>query len=792
MNTPSKLILISFTLGTMSSYSLSSNPKFLIIISLIILIYIYYTITHKILNRLLLASLFFILGFVHLSNFNNKEIKKYINTDSIYIGKIVKKDEYEEYNSYVVKLLKVNSKNKTKKIKDRIKISSEEDISLGSIICFNNNLKEIKTNKNEKLFNYKTYMKTKNIFAKGFLKRSEIIKIRKNKSKLVDIKIKVKKYINNTFNTYLNEENAKLIKSIILADSKYLEKEERKLYNNLGLSHILAVSGLHISIISTTLIYILTKLNIHRDIKYMLVIIFLMLYGYIIDFQISIIRATTMLLLIYIAKILHKPWDIENNLYIAAFVSLVINPYNLFSVSFQLSYIATAGIVIIAKRISYLKIIIPDIIVSYISVKIALLPIEIYYFNKIKLLSLFSNLIIVPIISLGLMLSFLLLITNIKSIYISKILALFINKIFNTNRLIINIIDKLNILNLNIFSPDYIYILIYYLIIYLGFRLYKDRDLLYKFKKPLYRIMILSIATNIFIGVSSDNLYINFIDVGQGDCILLTYKNKKMLFDTGGTTFGSFSIGDNITRPYLIKNGISSLDKVFISHFHLDHYEALFSILEEIKVKEILSSYKCPDKKLNKIIKDKKIDTKLIKYKNKIKIDKNLQILILHPDKTYEDHNNMSLVGLIIYKDKKILLTGDIEREGEIDLSKKIKKPVNLNILKVAHHGSNTSTSCEFLEKFIPDISVIQVGKDNKFNHPNIETLEKLKNIYRMDIDGEVRAMINSKINIRKYNDSFYKIKDILVILLKCIFYSVIIYILIKKNYILGEDFFVF
>lgn len=253
--------------------------------------------------------------------------------------------------------------------------------------------------------------------------------------------------------------------------------------------------------------------------------------------------------------------------------------------------------------------------------------------------------------------------------------------------------------------------------------------------------------------------------MGQGDGTLIkTPKGKNILIDGGGDySVGNKSVGERILLPYLLDRRIKKLDYIIISHFDIDHVGGILTIMEKLKVKNVIIGKQFEESnnynKFIKIAKKKNIKVHVAKIGEKINVEKNLFFEVLWPKNkdeiTENSINNNSLVCKLIYNKNSILFTGDIEKIAEDEIINKYKNTNKLksSILKVPHHGSKTSSTKEFLELIEPKIALIGVGKDNKFGHPDNNTLIKLKElkckIYRTDILGEIEVNINKKGKIK-------------------------------------------
>ncbi|MBZ9688865.1 MBL fold metallo-hydrolase [Clostridium estertheticum] len=232
----------------------------------------------------------------------------------------------------------------------------------------------------------------------------------------------------------------------------------------------------------------------------------------------------------------------------------------------------------------------------------------------------------------------------------------------------------------------------------------------------------------------------HFIDVGQGDCILIQVNNKNLLIDSGTSDSNTELI------RYLKNNNITKLDYIIATHPHDDHIGGMASVIRAFKVGEFYapkatsSSQSFED--MIRALKSKGLKIKIAKPNITLDLGPGVTCLMLSPNRTtYKDTNNYSCVLKVSYKNSTSLFTGDIQKLSEDEI---LDKGYNLKaeVLKVAHHGSNSSTTQEFLNRVSPKIAVISCGAYNSYGHPNSETLDKLKKlnciIYRTDLDKNI------------------------------------------------------
>ena len=283
--------------------------------------------------------------------------------------------------------------------------------------------------------------------------------------------------------------------------------------------------------------------------------------------------------------------------------------------------------------------------------------------------------------------------------------------------------------------------------------------------KHIYFVKIIVIIILLFVFilefVPKSYYEINFLDVGQGDCIhIRTIHGFNILIDGGGSEQSDYDIGEKVLLPYLLKNGIYKNDIIFISRFHEDHVEGLLTILNQFKVNKIIIGEQGKPNNLYldilKISKDKQIQIITMKKNDIIKID-GIEFNTMYPSYSFKNDNlnNNSLVIRADIFDTRILFTGDMEMEEELLLLEKVKsKDLDIDILKVGHHGSKTSSTEDFLKTTSPSISIISCGIKNKFGHPNNEVLERLSffnsRVIRTDLSGEIMLKIykNNQIKI--------------------------------------------
>ena len=763
MKRPIIIILISYIIGILGGLYTNSIAFFCFTIILAMCLWgirkinnKYFRFLRRFLKRytelLILISMTF--GFLYTNILEQKY-------DTIYEAKgeieehciVIAEKEPKEYKDlYKVKI--VNSKNSARNgTKLYIRVNKKANIEVGDMLLINGTYLEPDVARNERGFNYKEYLKTLEIYGTVEINHYKVIK-KGRINKLILYTARLKEILKSNISKVIKKaENKNLLIAMILGDTEDLSEELKTDFLNSNLYHILSVSGGQVSNIIIGITILFRLLKIHKKIMDVLCIVILIEFMFLTGLTPSIIRACIMCIISLISGLIIRRYDIANSLGISLLIILINNPFAINSLSVLLSYFGFLGIIVLGSftikevnkviKNNILRYIL-NIVISSVAAQIFIFPIILYIFGTISLTFIFSNLLIIPLSTVITIIGLFIMICPLQIFgFVEPLIELTIN--------IVGFFSNIGISKIYCIIPNIKEIITYYVMsLYLYYMLrrdyiYKIKHFFRKYKKIIVIILLLSIGTSYIYKNIQKDLYINFIDVGQGDSTLITTQfNKKILIDGGGSEFGStFDVGEKTLLPYLLKKKIHKLDYVIISHFDSDHVGGILTILEELNVKQVLIpkqvEYSENYNKFLDIIKKRNIKIKIVEEGNTINIDKNTYLDILWPEeKQIKDNvlNNNSLIVRLCYKNFKMPFTGDIEEIAEQRLLQKYENTEKLtaDILKVAHHGSKSSSIAEFLEKVNPRIALIGVGKNNKFGHPNAGVLDRLNMLRNKNI----------------------------------------------------------
>ena len=469
MKRPFLGIGISFAIGIIVSYYFKVDMIISFALFFVTILLFVYSLYKDKNSLYFIIPLFVILGmFLSSYKLNNSMLTKNIEKP-VDIEALVEKVLYQDENNskYIVNVNNINMDGNNEQIDEKtiVKIIGQKDLEIGDIINFTGKFRIPMENTNPKLYNYRENLISKNIYTTITIKPFAIDDIElREKNLKYRIRIAFRNTVEDVFDKYLDEDNSDLVKGIILGDSNYLDDEYLESYREIGLAHILAVSGLHIGIIAGAFIFFLSRIGVKKKWNVIITITMIWIYGYAIGFPSSILRANIMFSLLFISGMMAEPYDSINSLFLSFLIILLFQPLSILSVGFQLSYIATFSLLYLPPKLRSFFYPYKNKLIYTISallgIYIGILPIQIYYFNGFSLMSIISNILIAPIISFVLILSGALIFINFIFSPIAVFIGIVINTSLNIQNFLVDVLYSGKFLNLHFASPNIVEIIL--------------------------------------------------------------------------------------------------------------------------------------------------------------------------------------------------------------------------------------------------------------------------------------------------------------------------------------------
>src|SRR5690625_2305590 len=626
--------------------------------------------------------------------------------------------------------------------KDDIDLST---IKYGATCQVNNSVELPSSSSNPGQFNYQKYLLQQGISFETILSSIEDISCQGKHP--LDIVYSFRNYLLQYTSELLSYDTASWLQALVLGSDAHLPKDVIELFNRWSLSHILAISGLHVGLVTGILYMGLVKLNITtKETAQWLIIFFLPIYALLAGGAPSVWRASLMgLVFLVLSKfnIKHSVTDVISLIFISL---IAMDPYIIYHIGFQFSFLVTFGLLLSRDWLLHTSSPFWQLLkISFIS-QMVITPLQIYYFYYFQPLSIIFNSLIVPYFSLFVIPAMFLLL--ILSPLLPKF-ALIFDKFFT---FIHDIILSM------IYGIDYLFdyawiigkislvtIVVYYIALNMMMAYLENR----RFNRAFY-VSLFIVGLFVFISLQpylSEKGRVTMLDIGQGDAFVieLPYRKGVILIDAGASfSFKDFKpserVYSQIIQPYFYYRGITDIDAIIVSHEDIDHNGSIPFIVEDFNVEKLVVSEPYELNKSEKeLIKKGKISIKRVSYDEQFLIGNHI-FHVLSPEKEFHDENDNSLVVYTSLGKLDWLFTGDISKNVERQILAKSRE-LEVDVLKVAHHGSKTSTDKNFVDQINPKYAFISVGRNNSYGHPSKEVLKALKKsiILRTDKDGAVQ-----------------------------------------------------
>ena len=672
-------------------------------------------------NILFIILLIFSLLYIFLFTVIIKYESKYDGTETSITGKI------KEYSINGSKLQMTIAAQEDIIATYYIKSKEEKEtllkrVGIGKTISLSGTLELPLNNTIPNNFNYRKYLYNQKIF---YLFSANSYKIQDDNN-LID---KIKDYL---YKRAYNLENGNYLLVLVLGDKSLISSDIYNNYQTNGTSHLLAISGSHIAVLLTVFSFLLRRFK--ETPKLIILSAILLFFAFITNFQAAVMRAIIFFILNSINKIRKLNYSNLQILFITAFILILFNPFIIYDLGFIYSFIICGGIIYYSDKITG-NYSVKMFKLSFISFLFSL-PISACINYEVNITSILINMIFVPWISV-----------IVFPLSIITFIFPFLNSLFSITLTITDFLNNLFVkfsLFINIPKTSIILIIILFVFI-----------ILLKNNKKYLLGIIATLFIIKFIPKLDGHYYIYYLDIGQGDSTTLVspYQKEVIMIDTGGKityetedwqkSNKTYNLSDN-TIKFLKSLGISQIDKLILTHGDYDHIGNAKYIVENFKVEKVI--FNCGE--FNELETDliKVLGEKKIPYYSCIKelnIDNNK--LYFLQTKEYDNENDNSNVIYTELSGYNFMFMGDASSTTEKEIIDKYNLP-DIDILKVGHHGSRTSSSIEFINEINPEYSIISVGKNNRYGHPNKEVLDALEEskIYRTDQNGSIMFKINN------------------------------------------------
>lgn len=686
-----------------------------------------------------------------------------------------------------------------------LNVVTDEPFRYGQVIRFKTKLKLPHNFHNAGGFDYAGTLRVRGILVHGFINNpAHIIILRENQGHPLRLRLEAFRYqLKTLIRANAASPAGDIIQALILGDQREIPKDIRDQFNRTGTAHIIAISGFHVGIIAFLSIllvrmlmktsqYLLLRFNITKvsmAFSFVPIAVFALIAG----MGISVVRAAIMALAFLVAIFLGKERDLYNTLALAGLVILAVYPPSLFDISFQLSFSAVAAILFITPKLTalipkpaaegksgveiFIRRRLHDIalfMIVSVSATLGTLPLVVLYFNRMSLITLPANLVVVPILG---MLALPVCVAVIVAAPLSATLAVWLIKIsaflVDIALSVLAYFASVSWASFYVVTPDKPEIIAYYLLLLIFFMLldrwtkrrqdppsgsetFFRRDWMLKGALAGLSVFLFGYALQGHLSETQNHdLRITAIDVGQGSSTLVRFPGgRKMLVDGGGFFNDDFDIGRYVVAPFLWHEKIRRIDMVVLTHVHPDHLNGLRFIVENFDVGEVWSSGHESDAEyyhdFKRILMERSIPWCIVSAASHPLQFGGVHVRILNPvdpvrrsdgRESFDEINNLSVVTMLTYGEVGILLPADISEPTEKRL---IRQGIRLrsDVLFVPHHGGLTSSTEAFLEKVRPRIAIVSCGKDNVFRLPHPDVLGRYHarkiRVMRTDRDGAV------------------------------------------------------
>jgi len=709
-------------------------------------------------------------------------------------------DRDPDRTGFVVELHRIDSTPVSGAIRMNVR-RTETGIGYGDAIRFSGRFFEPGGFSNPAGFNYAAYLQAKGILRTVSLKNEGQIELLQRGTGMFRRIQDWRERIRQAFLASTTGPGSAILQAMTLGEEGGLTDDMRDRFMAAGVTHIISISGSHLGMVAILcfglirlLLRLLPERHYHRltlaadpkKIAALLTLPFLIFYTLLAGGQVATIRSLIMLIAALTAILLDRENALIHSLALAALIILVASPQAVFDISFQLSFLSVLAIGSVVMLWNEIQVPAESrfarfrnsallLVLISLSTTLATAPLVAHYFNQVSLVGVVSNMVVVPfagfiVVPLGLFSGVLSLLTG--TLPLPTLNQLVADRFCDT----VTFFSRLPLAQFHPPAPSLLSLLAYALFLGSGYGivrsilLYRYQPLANSSRVPRNHVTIAAVSGLLLILFMTIFFMprrtgaVQFPDVGQGDCALITLASgKNILIDGGGAYDNRFDIGRRIVAPYLWNQGIHRLDLIILSHPHPDHMNGLKYLVRSFAVGEVWTSGLDRDlpgyAELERLISDRGIPCRIVSAADPPMVISDAEVRLLHPApgfrtrqrKAYAAENSRSLVVRMALEGKVFLFTGDIGEDAEQEMLLR-NTDLRCDLIKVPHHGSKSSSSAPFLSRTRPAIGVVTVGSRNRYHHPSPEIVERYQTagtrLYRTDQDGALTVTVDKGVLI--------------------------------------------
>ncbi len=759
---------VFFVCGIYFHDRISSSFALICLISLIMVLTIKAVFKHSFNIKILSAAVMFVLGLTVCSyamSDNTKDLSEYKGRYVTLTGRVSEiPTESEDNIQYTVDVRKIRHREEEKSVKENVLLTAPSGYKYGDTVTFSGFLNELPSKMNENGFDFNLYYKSKGIFFKIY---SEDIYISENKItdySLHALGMNMKNFISYIIdNNYKDDYNA-IMKATLTGNKKEFSEDFNAVLIRTGTRRYFYPAFLHVMLFMSLVTFAFGIFA--RKKRDIITVFFLIIYASVNCSNSVLVKLSIMLALLIFLKYRFGHIYYPDVLGMTAIIIGILDAPVFYDSGFIMSMLSSVMIYYffdsVYEKLKFIKVkYFRRLLTLGIICTVGLIPVAAYLFNSVSLYSIILSAIMIPCVFVIVILSPVLLL----------LLAVFhtapvIHQVVSGMLFILKYLpvwaDKLNLTNTYVAKPDILLLIIYMFIMIVAVKYVRNK----KSHAKIALFVATALMTSVIAAetVRLKDIDITFVNVGQGDGAIISapYRFNILIDGGGGNVYSDYNPGEAVYLEYLKAEGITKVDSAFVSHYHQDHVQGIIAAIENIKVRNLFLPDNMEGSKWRQALETAAAENgTTVHYMSKetlITYNNGMKIRAIPPvgnTKLSNDENDTTCVYRLEYGDFSAVFTGDMSSFAEKNMinADKISKA---DLLKIAHHGSKTSTSAEWVEAVNPDYAVISVDENNTYALPDDEVLERLKDteIYRTDYDGDITfsARKSGQVKIETFN----------------------------------------